>query len=263
MVVQPHVVRAAVVQAAPIAFDAARTLEKVEALARQAAGQGAELIVFPEAFVSAYPRGSTFGAMVGSRTPDGREQYRIYWDSAIDVPGPAVDRLAGIAGENRAYLVIGVVERDGGTLYCTVLFFGSDGRYLGKHRKLMPTASERLVWGFGDVPRGMREQDIRRLLDHLAHGDARLIAYILPVARVTAEPVPVDIQQSRIHVKQHLARAQRTVVHQRARIPPLGQCVEHSESLHATAGDHHVEIGTHVTFLAVDSSGCRSTAVPL
>jgi len=150
MVVQPHVVRAAVVQAAPIVFDTERTLEKVGALTRQAAGQGAELIVFPEAFVSAYPRGSTFGAVVGSRTPDGREQYRIYWDSAIDVPGPAVDRLAGIAGENRAYLVIGVVERDGGTLYCTVLFFGSDGRYLGKHRKLMPTASERLVWGFGD-----------------------------------------------------------------------------------------------------------------
>lgn len=150
MVAQPHVVRAAVVQAAPVAFDTPRTLEKVEALTRQAADRGAELIVFPEAFVSAYPRGSTFGAVVGNRTPEGREEYRRYWDSAIDVPGPAVDRLAAIAGEYRAYLVIGVVERDGGTLYCTVLFFASDGRYLGKHRKLMPTASERLVWGFGD-----------------------------------------------------------------------------------------------------------------
>jgi nitrilase len=66
------------------------------------------------------------------------------------VPGPAVDRLAAIARANQTHLVIGVVEREGGTLYCTVLFFGPDGGYLGKHRKLMPTGSERLVWGFGD-----------------------------------------------------------------------------------------------------------------
>lgn len=82
----PHVVRAAVVQAAPVAFSTARALKKVEALARQAAG----LIVFPEAFVSAYPRGSTFGAVVGNRTPEGREEYRTYWDNTIDVSGPAV-----------------------------------------------------------------------------------------------------------------------------------------------------------------------------
>lgn len=66
------------------------------------------------------------------------------------IPGPHVDTLAAIARANQAHLVIGVVERDGGTLYCTVLFFGADGRYLGKHRKVMPTGSERLVWGFGD-----------------------------------------------------------------------------------------------------------------
>jgi nitrilase len=68
----------------------------------------------------------------------------------VDVPGPAVETLAGIAARSGVYLVIGVIERDGGTLYCTVLFFAPDGRYLGKHRKLMPTASERLIWGFGD-----------------------------------------------------------------------------------------------------------------
>lgn len=150
MVAQPRFVRAAVVQAAPVAFDTEHTLEKAESLTGDAAGQGPELIVFPEAFVSAYPRGSAFGAVVGNRTPEGREQYRIYWDSAIGVPGPTVDRLSEIARENRAHVVIGAVERDGGTLYYTVLFFASDGRYLGKHRKLMPTASERLIWGFGD-----------------------------------------------------------------------------------------------------------------
>src|SRR5262249_45398217 len=69
---------------------------------------------------------------------------------SVDVPGPAVDRLARTARASAVYLVVGVVERDGGTLYCTVLFFAPDGEYLGKHRKVMPTASERLVWGFGD-----------------------------------------------------------------------------------------------------------------
>ena len=143
-------VRAAVVQAASVAFDCARTLQKARDLAAEAARQGAQLVVFPEAFVSGYPRGLSFGAVVGARTSDGREEYRRYWESAIEVPGPAVETLAGIAAEQRVYLVIGVIEREGGTLYCTVLFFSPDGHYLGKHRKLMPTASERLIWGFGD-----------------------------------------------------------------------------------------------------------------
>jgi nitrilase len=142
--------KVAVVQAAPVAFDRDRTLDKVHALATEAAAQGARLVLFPEAFVSAYPRGLDFGAVVGSRTEDGRRDYQRYWESSVDVPGPAVDTLARTARANSIYLVIGVVERDRGTLYCTVLFFAPDGAYLGKHRKLMPTASERLVWGFGD-----------------------------------------------------------------------------------------------------------------
>jgi len=142
--------RVAVVQAAPIAFDVARTLEKTRDLVSDVRRRGARLALFPEAFVSAYPRGLGFGATVGSRTPEGREQFRMYWDSAIDVPGPHVGTLGALARDNDMHLVIGVVERAGGTLYCTVLFFGPDGRYLAKHRKLMPTGSERLIWGFGD-----------------------------------------------------------------------------------------------------------------
>jgi nitrilase len=143
-------VKVAVVQASPAAFDRDKTLEKVRALAGDAARQGARLVLFPEAFVSAYPRGLDFGATVGDRSPQGREDFRRYWESSVDVPGPAVDFLAGVARENHIYLVIGVIERDRGTLYCTVLFFAPDGAYLGKHRKIMPTGSERLVWGFGD-----------------------------------------------------------------------------------------------------------------
>jgi nitrilase len=141
---------AAVVQAAPIAFDRDRTLRKVDALCLEAAARGARLVVFPEAFVSAYPRGLDFGAVIGARTDEGREDFRRYWESSVDVPGPAVDRLSDTARRCGIFLVIGVIERDGGTLYCTVLFFAADGAYLGKHRKIMPTASERLVWGFGD-----------------------------------------------------------------------------------------------------------------
>jgi nitrilase len=147
---ESQLVRAAVVQAASVAFGRERTLEKVERLTVEAAVQGAQLVVFPEAFVSGYPRGSSFGATVGDRTLEGREEYRRYWESAVEVPGPSVDRLGEIAAQNTVYLVIGVIERDGGTLYCTILFFAADGSYLGKHRKVMPTASERLIWGFGD-----------------------------------------------------------------------------------------------------------------
>lgn len=143
-------VRVAVVQAAPVAFDRDATLDRVQALSRDAAARGAQLVLFPEAFVSAYPRGLTFGTVVGSRTPEGREWYRRYWDSSIDVPGPHAERLGDIARECALHLVIGVIEREGGTLYCSVLFFAPDGTLLGSHRKLMPTAAERLVWGQGD-----------------------------------------------------------------------------------------------------------------
>jgi nitrilase len=145
-----NLIRVAVVQAAPVAFDRQRTLEKTRDLAADAAGRGAKLIVFPEAFISGYPRGVDFGARVGSRTDAGRELFRRYWESSVDVPGPIAAELGAVALEANAYLVIGVVEREGGTLYCSVLFFAPDGHLMGKHRKLMPTAAERVAWGQGD-----------------------------------------------------------------------------------------------------------------
>ncbi|MGH8110443.1 MAG: nitrilase-related carbon-nitrogen hydrolase [Rhodanobacteraceae bacterium] len=144
------IIKAAVVQAAPVPFDREASLDKVASLAASAAERGAQLAVFPEAFVSAYPKGLDFGARVGSRTDKGRDDFKRYYDSAVDVPGAGVTRLASIAGRNGLDLVIGVIERDGGTLYCTALMFSSTGEYLGKHRKLMPTAAERLIWGYGD-----------------------------------------------------------------------------------------------------------------
>jgi nitrilase len=141
--------RAAVVQAGSVIFDRDATLDKLASLTEKAAAGEARLTVFPEAFVSGYPRGVSFGSVVGNRTAEGRDVFVRYWDASVDVPGPAVDRLATIAADNAQYLVVGVIERDGGTLYCTALFFSPDG-YLGKHRKLVPTAAERVVWGMGD-----------------------------------------------------------------------------------------------------------------
>lgn len=141
---------AAVVQNAPVVFDVNATLTKIHELTADAAKAGATLVVFPEAFVSAYPKGLDFGARVGMRSAEGRDTFRRYFESAIDVPGPATDALAKTAKAHGVYLVLGVIEREIGTLYCTALFFAPDGTLLGKHRKVMPTAMERIIWGFGD-----------------------------------------------------------------------------------------------------------------
>jgi len=140
----------AVVQAASVLFDPGATIVKAADFARDAASRGAKIVLFPEAFIGGYPKGMDFGARVGTRTDEGREQFRCYYDGAIDVPGPHCSQLGSIAKSNGIYLVIGVIERDGGTLYCTVLFFTPDGALLAKHRKLMPTVAEKLIWGFGD-----------------------------------------------------------------------------------------------------------------
>lgn len=136
---------ASVVQAAPVQCDTPQTLGKFTALTADAARKEVRLVVFPEAFVGGYPKGTQFGTTLGIRTPEGREQFRRYFDCAIDVPSPATERLGQISAEHSVHLVIGVIEREGGTLYCTVLFFNPGGELLGKHRKLMPTALERII----------------------------------------------------------------------------------------------------------------------
>ncbi len=147
-------IRVAVVQAAPLLFDRDATLTKAEILIQEAASHGAQLLLFPEAFIPCYPRGLSFGMVVGSRSPEGRALWQRYWEHSIAIPSDATDRLAEAAGEASVYVAIGVVERDtsfsGGTLYCTLLYLGPDGRVLGKHRKLKPTGAERLIWGEGD-----------------------------------------------------------------------------------------------------------------
>ncbi|RBQ18003.1 nitrilase [Spongiactinospora rosea] len=144
------ITRAAVVQAATTPFDSAGALDRVEHWTAEAARQGAALVVYPEGFVGGYPKGSHFGAVVGYRSPEGRDEYLRYFKGAIEIPGPATGRLGSIAREHGVFMVVGAIERAGSTLYCTAIYVAPDGSLLGKRRKLMPTAAERLVWGFGD-----------------------------------------------------------------------------------------------------------------
>jgi len=140
----------AVAQAGSVAFDTEATLERVDALATEAADRGARLVVFPEALFPCYPKGMDFGTRVGMRSAEGRAAFRRYFEHAVEVPGALVARLGQIARRHAIVMVVGVVERAGGTLYCSALILGPDGAVEAVHRKVMPTAMERLIWGFGD-----------------------------------------------------------------------------------------------------------------
>lgn len=117
---------------------------------RQAAKAGTKLIVFPEAFIPAYPKGLDFGVRVGTRSDEGRALYARYHAEALDPLAGDFDLLCEAAKETGVFLVIGIIEREGGTLYCSILYIDETGNVRGKHRKIMPTAMERVIWGAGD-----------------------------------------------------------------------------------------------------------------
>jgi nitrilase len=143
--VEELMVTVAAVQATPVFLDREATTDKACALVKEAAAHGAELIVFPESFIPAYPDWVW-------RTPawSDTEFVRRLYANAVGVPGPALQRLQDAAAEVSAYVVLGVTEIEGGSLYNTLLYLGPDGRLLQRHRKLMPTGGERTVWGMGD-----------------------------------------------------------------------------------------------------------------
>ncbi len=142
--------RVAVAQVGSKVFDTPETMQRLREIVADAADQQVEFLVFPEAFIGGYPKGLDFGAVVGTRKPAGRDDYLRYVESAITVPGPETEEIGQLAAEARMTIVVGVIEHDGGTLYCSAVYFSADGALIGKHRKLMPTASERLIWGQGD-----------------------------------------------------------------------------------------------------------------
>jgi len=142
--------KAAVVQAASAPFDGAASADKAARLIREADAGGARLAVFPEAFLGCYPKGASFGTPVGMRKPQGRADFEAYHKNAIALDGPELALVLEAAAETELFVVMGCIERDGATLYCTALFIDGASGLVGKHRKLMPTGAERLIWGFGD-----------------------------------------------------------------------------------------------------------------
>ncbi len=141
-------IKVCLIQDSPVFFDKERTLQKLEELTHTHAQQGAQLIVFPESFVPGYPRGFSFGAVVGRRTMEGKELYATYRENSIDVNGPEIKRLEKLAQSEQVYLVIGVTEKNqvNGSLYCSMLYISPRAGMLGVHRKIKPTGTERLIW---------------------------------------------------------------------------------------------------------------------
>ena len=145
-------VKVCLIQDSPVFFDKEKTIQKIESLVKTHARQGSELIVFPESFIPGYPRGFSFGAVVGSRTEEGRKIYTEYHKNSIDLEGEELQRLVKLAKTEKVYLVIGITEKqsNNGSLYCSMLYISPTDGFLGVHRQIKPTGSERIIWSEDD-----------------------------------------------------------------------------------------------------------------
>ena len=145
-------VKVCLIQDSPVFFDKEKTIQKIESLVKNNAKQGCELIVFPESFIPGYPRGFSFGAVVGSRTEEGRKIYTEYHKNSIDLEGKELQRLVKLAKTEKVYLVIGITEKqsNNGSLFCSILYISPTDGFLGVHRKIKPTGSERIIWSEDD-----------------------------------------------------------------------------------------------------------------
>ena len=144
-----HPVRVACAQVEPVIFDREQTIDKLESVAAEVAANSAQLVLFPETFVPAYPS-SRWARSLAVWGEGGKELWARLARASVTVPSAETERLGSIAREHALTLAVGVNELDGGTLYNTLLVFTPDGELALRHRKLMPTNHERMVWGLGD-----------------------------------------------------------------------------------------------------------------
>ena len=126
------------------------TVQNILSFEQQIKESKANLVVLPEAVLGGYPKGEGFGTRLGYRTQEGRDAFKEYFNNSIEMDGPELAQLAGLSTRTGATLVIGIIERAGSSLFCTAVFIEPNQGIVGKHRKLMPTGSERLIWSQGD-----------------------------------------------------------------------------------------------------------------
>ncbi|CCG99009.1 nitrilase [Fibrella aestuarina BUZ 2] len=145
-------VKVGVVQATPVLFDLEKSVEVVLAWLEKGAAAGCQLLLFPETFLPCYPRGLRFDAVIGRRSEASRAMWLDFWANCVEVDSPEVTRIGEAVRHSGMFVALGVTEREpvGGSLHCSLLYFGPDGRLLGKHRKLKPTGLERYIWGESD-----------------------------------------------------------------------------------------------------------------
>jgi len=146
------IVKVGVVQATPALFDIAKTVEIVCEWIEKGKNSGCELLLFPESFIPCYPRGLTFDAVIGRRTEHGREVWLDYCQNSLEVSSEYVKIISQAIKDAGIMVALGVTEKErlGGSLHCSLLYFGKDGALLGKHRKLKPTGLERYIWAESD-----------------------------------------------------------------------------------------------------------------
>lgn len=150
-------IKVGVVQATPALFDMEKTIEIVISWIEKGANEGCELLLFPESFIPCYPRGLNFDAVIGRRSDKSRDQWLKYWNNSIDLGAESksakhLSRLGEAIKKANIFVALGVTEKEslGGSLHCSLLYFGRDGNFLGKHRKLKPTGLERYIWAESD-----------------------------------------------------------------------------------------------------------------
>ena len=141
-------VKVGLVQDSPVFFDKEKTLDKMEVLIKENASQGCELLVFPESYIPGYPRGFLFGAKVGSRTPEGKALYAEYYKNSMSIKGNDMNRLIVLSKKHNIYLIFGFTEKqeNNNSLYCSMVYISPTDGFLGVHRKIKPTGTERVIW---------------------------------------------------------------------------------------------------------------------
>ncbi|MBO0951041.1 carbon-nitrogen hydrolase family protein [Fibrella forsythiae] len=149
---QYKTVKVGVVQATPALFDLEKSVELTISWIERGAREGCQLLLFPETFIPCYPRGLRFDAVIGRRSDQGRTMWLDYWSNSIEVGSPEMEQISEAIKQAGLVVALGVTEREpiGGSLHCSLLYFGQDGTLLGKHRKLKPTGLERFIWGQSD-----------------------------------------------------------------------------------------------------------------